>query len=55
VTVETPWGKVRVKRGWRNGETVVFAPEYEDCVKLARENGVALREVFEAAQKKGGK
>jgi uncharacterized protein (TIGR00299 family) protein len=52
LTVETPCGPVRVKRGWRNGETVVFAPEYEDCARLAREHGVALREVFEAARKK---
>jgi uncharacterized protein (DUF111 family) len=47
VTVETPWGKVRVKRGWRNGETVVMTPEHEDCARIAREKGVALLEVME--------
>src|SRR5262249_10556252 len=50
VTVSTPFGEVRGKRGWREGlET--FAPEYEDCARLARENGVALREVYEAARR----
>ena len=30
-TVETPWGPIRGKRGWRDGEPAVFTPEYEDC------------------------
>jgi uncharacterized protein (TIGR00299 family) protein len=51
VTVQTAWGPVKVKRGWRNGETLVFAPEYEDCARLARDKGVPLAEVFEAARK----
>ncbi len=51
VSVATAWGSVGVKRGWRAGESMVFAPEYEDCARLARENHIALREVFEAAQK----
>jgi uncharacterized protein (TIGR00299 family) protein len=52
LTVETTCGPVRVKQGLRNGETVIFTPEYEDCARLAREHGIALREVFEAARKK---
>ncbi len=31
VTVETPWGPVQAKRGWREGGPEVIAPEYEDC------------------------
>lgn len=53
IQVETPWGPIRVKRGWRNGETLVFAPEYEDCAAIARNKGVPLREVFEAVRQKG--
>jgi pyridinium-3,5-bisthiocarboxylic acid mononucleotide nickel chelatase len=45
-TVETPWGPVRGKRGWRDGEPAVFTPEYEDCARVARMHGVALREVY---------
>ncbi len=42
VTVETPWGPVRCKRG---GEAIL-TPEYEDCARIAREKNVALTEVF---------
>lgn len=50
VTVETPWGPVGAKRGWRDGFEVV-TPEYEDCARLARERGVALREVYAAVRR----
>jgi uncharacterized protein (DUF111 family) len=43
--VETRYGKVRVKV---TGEGD-FAPEYEDCRKLARESGVALKLVIAEA------
>jgi len=45
-TVETPWGPVRGKRGWRDGQPAVFTPEYEDCARVARLHNVALREVY---------
>lgn len=50
-TVETPWGPVRGKRGWRAGGPSVFTPEYEDCARVARQHGVALREVYAAVRK----
>jgi uncharacterized protein (TIGR00299 family) protein len=46
VTVQTPWGPVQGKRGWREGGPEVFTPEYEDCARVAREQGVPLREVY---------
>lgn len=45
-TVTTPWGPVQGKLGWRAGQASVFTPEYEDCARVARQYGVALREVF---------
>jgi uncharacterized protein (TIGR00299 family) protein len=48
-TVETPWGVVSAKRGWREGVSVI-TPEYEDCARVAREFGVPLREVYRAVQ-----
>jgi uncharacterized protein (TIGR00299 family) protein len=50
VTVTTPWGPVQGKLGWREGRRPIFSPEYEDCARIARENAVALREVYAKAQ-----
>ncbi len=44
--LQTPWGPVQGKRGWREGGPTVVTPEYEDCARLARQHGVALREVY---------
>lgn len=48
-TVDTSYGAVRVKTGMRNGVVVTVSPEYEDCRRLAEENGVPLKKVYEAA------
>jgi hypothetical protein len=48
-TVETPWGAVRVKIATAPDGTVNVAPEYEDCRRLARERGVPLKLVMQAA------
>ena len=50
VTVETPYGTVRVKVARRDGRVVNAAPEYEDCQRLAGERGAPLKEVMLAAQ-----
>ncbi len=50
LSVETPWGPVKAKRGWRDGVSVL-TPEYEDCARIARAHGVPLREVYAAVQK----
>jgi len=50
-TVQTPWGPVQGKLGWRGDQPPVFTPEYEDCARVARAHGVALREVFAQAQR----
>ncbi|MHC4472872.1 MAG: nickel pincer cofactor biosynthesis protein LarC, partial [Planctomycetota bacterium] len=47
--VETPFGIVRVKVGTHLGATTTWSPEFEDCARLARERGVPVREVYEAA------
>jgi len=51
ITVQTPWGPVRAKRGWREGGPEVVTPEYEDCARVARSNGVPLREVYAAVRR----
>jgi hypothetical protein len=49
VTVETIFGPVRVKLSGEGGEVWTAAPEFEDCRARARERGVALKRVHEAA------
>jgi uncharacterized protein (TIGR00299 family) protein len=41
-SVTTSWGSVRIKCGFLAGELVSASPEYEDCRRLAADNGVAL-------------
>jgi hypothetical protein len=47
--VETSWGPVRMKVANINGSISNYAPEYEDCRKLAREKQVPLRNVMQEA------
>jgi uncharacterized protein (TIGR00299 family) protein len=50
VTVETPWGPVRAKRGEGTKGLLVVTPEYEDCARVAREHSIPFREVFETVK-----
>ena len=50
-TVETRWGPVQGKLGWLEGRPPLFTPEYEDCARIAKLHGIALRTVFEEASR----
>jgi uncharacterized protein (TIGR00299 family) protein len=45
-SVATSWGAVRMKIAGRNGSVSNYAPEYEDCRKIAAENRVPLKTVM---------
>ena len=49
VEVATQYGPVRVKIGKRADAVLNAAPEFEDCRRIARERGVAVKEVVAAA------
>ena len=50
----TEFGTVRFKHVFDNsGELLRFSPEYEDCRRIARENGIPCRTVMERLQSKG--
>ncbi|CAA9576041.1 MAG: hypothetical protein AVDCRST_MAG19-3366 [uncultured Thermomicrobiales bacterium] len=52
-TAVTRWGDVRVKlRGW-NGRVIDAAPEYDDCLAVARAQNVPIREVWNEAHRIG--
>ncbi len=49
VSVETPYGRIGVKVGRRDGRVSNAQPEFEDCQRAATECSVPLKEVFAAA------
>ena len=44
--VDSPWGKMRVKKVINQDGGTVLLPEYEECRRIAKENGLALRDVY---------
>ena len=46
--VATPWGEVRMKIAG-NGKALQYAPEYEDCKRIASEKKVPLKAVMQEA------
>lgn len=50
VKVDTPFGPIRVKLGRCGEQTVRVWPEFEDCATAARQHGVSLRTVQDAAR-----
>jgi pyridinium-3,5-bisthiocarboxylic acid mononucleotide nickel chelatase len=48
-SVTTPWGEVRVKIASMNGTVTNYAPEYEDCRRIAAEHRVPLKTVMQEA------
>ncbi len=53
-TVETEWGPVRIKIANMNGTVSNYAPEFEDCRRIAAEHHVPLKKVMEEALRKYG-
>jgi uncharacterized protein (TIGR00299 family) protein len=49
VEVQTSYGPVRVKVGYRAGRLLNAAPEFEDCRKAAERHSVGVKEVLAAA------
>jgi uncharacterized protein (TIGR00299 family) protein len=47
--VRTQWGEVRIKIASMNGSVTNFAPEYEDCRRIAAEHHVPLKAVMQEA------
>jgi hypothetical protein len=47
--VSTPWGQVRIKIASMNGHVTNYAPEYEDCRRIAAEHHVPLKTVMQEA------
>ncbi len=48
-TVDTSWGPVRIKIANMNGTVSNYAPEFEDCRRIAAEHHVPLKTVMQEA------
>lgn len=50
--VQTQWGTVRVKTSFFKDLPAHSAPEYEDCIRLAKEHQIPAKEIFKYVQNK---
>ena len=50
-SVLTEWGQVRIKIASMNGTVTNYAPEYEDCRRIAAEHHVPLKTVMQEASR----
>ena len=46
-TRSTKYGDVSIKNGYYRGQKIKSKLEYEDCKRLAKENGVSLKEIYD--------
>jgi uncharacterized protein (TIGR00299 family) protein len=46
LTVDSPWGKMRVKKVINQDGGTILLPEYEECRRIAKKNNLALRDVY---------
>jgi len=51
IAVETPWGKMAAKKIRRPEGKTELVPEYEACCRVADENGIPIREVYDTLTK----
>jgi uncharacterized protein (TIGR00299 family) protein len=51
ITVDTTFGKVRLKNSYYRGKMVNMKPEYDDLQKLASENDVTIQKVYNEVMK----
>lgn len=49
VTVQTQFGRIRLKKGLMNGKVVSVKPEFSDCQQAAQNNNVSVKSVSDAA------
>ena len=45
VSIDSPFGMVRVKVARRNGTVLNVAPEFDDCARVAQEHGRSVKEI----------
>ncbi len=46
VEVDSPWGKIKVKKTIRPDGTALHLPEYEACRRIARDRDIPLKDIY---------
>ncbi len=49
VEIDSPWGRLKVKQVIRAGKKFLL-PEFEECRRLAKQQGKSLKEIYQAVQ-----
>ena len=49
--IDTRFGEVRVKSAFYQGVCIKSKPEYDDCIKIAREKGIPISQVYREVEK----
>jgi uncharacterized protein (TIGR00299 family) protein len=44
--VNTSYGEVRIKTAYYKGKCIKSKPEYDDCIKIARDKGIPINQVY---------
>jgi uncharacterized protein (DUF111 family) len=47
--IKTAYGTLTVKQKVLNGKAIQSVPEYDECVRLAKDSNVSLAEIYKAA------
>jgi uncharacterized protein (TIGR00299 family) protein len=50
-TVNTKYGKVKIKSAYYKNKLIKSKPEYEDCIKIARKENIPIKEVYDIIEK----
>lgn len=53
IKVNTEWGEAIVKVGYHQGVIVHIAPEYDECIEIAKKYDVPLKLVYDTIKSKG--
>lgn len=50
ITINSPYGCIRVKQALLNGEVIKWKPEYDDCKAIAEKHNIPIRKVYSIVQ-----
>ncbi len=49
--IDTKYGKIKVKIGFKNGKIIQISPEYEDVKSVAEKNHISIKMIYDEVNK----